>query len=78
MGLARVVLPLPCSWQRFRCTPASGSRHMSKQHRTLRGLGAGVIAVRKTPTARLMEERWLPMDASKDGSRSASARGTPQ
>ena len=61
MGLARVVLPaalllaalpVPASQAAPASCPSSSGRFAV--------WGAGVIANRKTPTARLMEERWLP------------------
>ena len=61
MGLARVVLPAALLLAAF---PVPASQAASAKCPSSTGRfavwGAGVIANRKTPTARLMEERWLP------------------
>ena len=61
MGLVRVVLPAALLLAAF---PVPASQAASAKCPSSTGRfavwGAGVIANRKTPTARLMEERWLP------------------
>lgn len=61
MGLARVVLPAALLLAAFP-VPASQAAAAKCPSSTGRFAvwGAGAIANRKTPTARLMEERWLP------------------
>ena len=61
MGLARVVLPAALLLAAFPVPPSqAASAKCPSSTGRFAVWGAGVIANRKTPTARLMEERWLP------------------
>ena len=61
MGLARIVLPAALLLAALPVPPsqAAPAKCPSSTGR-FAVWGAGVVADRKTPTARLMEERWLP------------------